>query len=284
MEKRLVAGNQKAVDALALNSGTWRVLGTRGLYLRCRAKSKSFIVRRRVDGTLIEKNLGELSVKSAKDRAAEEWAKLEKPVPAKDGAITLGEAVKQYLAAKQLAPRTVTLAEYNMKRYLEDWKDRTLDAIGRDRAGVRLLQQSLTKKHGKASSNQVIRLLSAVYRWHRKVDTDLPESPMVVAEIHKIPAREWAYSPDELRGWWSALKKDKDGKVVKKEDGSVVKLGVSTLGPIKKMWWITALLTGARKGSIEALKWADVDLEKSDSFPRGQRESLLRHPDVRQAG
>jgi integrase len=28
------------------------------------------------------------------------------------------------------------------------------------------------------------------------------------------------------------------------------------------MWWLTALFTGARKGSLEAMKWSDVDLEK----------------------
>lgn len=84
---------------------------------------------------------------------------------------------------------------------------------------------------------------------------------MVVAEIHNIKARDWAYADDELKTWWSAEKTDEDGKVVKKDD-KVVMQGVSTLGAIKKMWWLTALFTGARKGSIEALRWADVDLEK----------------------
>jgi integrase len=100
----------------------------------------------------------------------------------------------------------------------------------------------------------VVRLLSATYRWHRKVNTELPESPMVVAEIHKIAARDWAYSPDELRAWWTSTKKDKDGKKVA--------LGVKTLGTLKKMWWLTALFTGARKSSIEALKWPDLDFDK----------------------
>jgi hypothetical protein len=40
-ESKMVEANQKAVDALPLNSGTWRVDGVPGLYLRCRAQSKS---------------------------------------------------------------------------------------------------------------------------------------------------------------------------------------------------------------------------------------------------
>ena len=49
---------------------------------------------------------------------------------------------------------------------------------------------------------------------------------------------------------------------MKNEDGEVVKTGVSTLGLIKRMWWLTALFTGARKGSIEALRWSDLDLQR----------------------
>ena len=35
---KMVAANQKAIDLLPLDSGTWRVAGVPGLYLRCRAK------------------------------------------------------------------------------------------------------------------------------------------------------------------------------------------------------------------------------------------------------
>jgi hypothetical protein len=50
---KAVEANQKAIDELALGSGTWRVEGVRGLYVRCRAQAKSFFLQRRVDGYLM---------------------------------------------------------------------------------------------------------------------------------------------------------------------------------------------------------------------------------------
>ena len=180
-----------------------------------------------------------------------------KPRPAAAGVLTLEMAIEQFLERERqdgpLAAKTKEIARYNAERYLDRWKARSLADLGNDRDGIRLLQQRITKDHGRATSNQVIRLLAAVYRWHQDTNLDLPEWPRKVAIIHKIPARDWAYSPEELRAWWSATKV---------KDGKKVALGVKTLGTIKRMWWQAALFTGARKGSIEALKWTDLDLEK----------------------
>ena len=254
---KLVAANQKAVDALPLNSGMWRVEGVPGLYVRCRATSKGFLQQRRVDGVLVKEYFGAVAVKKAKELAMDRWNTM-KP-PAQNEVVRLGAAIEAYirhrLSMKKMAKATEDLARYNAKSYLIAWKDRTLTQIGSDRAGLAALHTRLTEKHGAATCNQVMRLLSAVYRWHRdRVHVDLPEWPRKVAEIHSIPARDWAFSEDELREWWHHTTKAKDAEQIEK--------GVSTLGSIKRMWWIAALFTGARKGSIEALKWPDVDLDR----------------------
>jgi integrase len=244
---KVVQGNQKAIDALPFSSGMWRVEGIPGLYVRCRTQTKSFRLERRVAGVLLKKTLRAGSVKQAKAAALTEWTRM-KPRPAPAGVTTLHMAVEQYLEGKvpELAPKTVEIARYNLERHLQRWKDRSLAEIGSDRAGIRALQQYVTKKHGRSTSNQVIRLLAAVYRWHQDTNQDLPDWPRKAAAIHKIKSRQWAYTPAELRAWWSS-----EGK-----------RGVKTLSAIKRMWWLTALFTGARKGSIEALQWSDVDPDK----------------------
>jgi integrase len=252
---KLVEGNQKSIDALPLNSGMWRVRGIPGLYVRARVTSKSFMLQRRIDGDLVKVMLGPLTMKEAKEEAMKQWGTLERKPAAKDDVLTLGAAIEQYVEAKtaagKMAPKTATLARYNADRYLDRWKDRKLEDVGKNRLGIRQLQQRITSDHGQATSNQCVRLLAAVYRWCRETDETLPEWSRKAAEIHNIKARDWAYSPDELRAWWhSTGKKDEKAR------------GVKTLGTMKRTWWLTALLTGARKGSIEALKWADIDLDR----------------------
>jgi len=256
-ESKSVEPNQKAVDSLPLNSGTWRVDGVPGLYLRCRAQSKSFFIQRRVKGHLVKETLGEMTVKRAKQEAMKTWTNLKPKPPAAD-VVSLEKVLEQFIDSRKLAgkmsPKTEDNYKYNLNRYLSDWKDRDMYAIGNDRAGVRLLQTQITRNHGKATANQVTRLLSAVYRFQREVDPHLPEPPTTAVKVHSIPPRDWAYSPDELRAWWHCTEEN--------DAGEQVELGVKTLGPIKRMWWLTALFTGARKGSIEALRWSDIDFEK----------------------
>ena len=254
---KLVESNQKAIDALPLNSGTWKVRGIPGLYVRARVTTKSFMLQRRIEGDLVRVILGSLTMKAAKEEAMRQWGTLERAPAEEPTVLTLGVAIEQYIDAKtaagKMAPSTAELARYNAARYLAKLKDRTLEDIGKNRLAIRQLQQHITFAHGRAKSNQIVRLLAAVYRWCRDADDSLPEWSRKAAEIHTLKPRDWAYSPEELRAWWYS-RKEKGGKVEQQ--------GVKTLGTTKRMWWLTALFTGARKGSIEALRWADVDLDK----------------------
>src|SRR5580698_1357768 len=75
---KLVESNQKAIDTLPLNSGVWKVKGIPGLYVRARAKSKSFMLARRIEGDLVRVIFGPMTMKKAKERAMEEWGSMER--------------------------------------------------------------------------------------------------------------------------------------------------------------------------------------------------------------
>ena len=116
-----VEANQKAIDALPQASGTWRVEGVPGLYLRCRVRAKSFFIQRRIRGRLVKETLGVLSMKQAKELAMKTWSGL-KPKPAAHEVVTLQGAIELYIADTKLAQSTVDNYRYNAKRYLSDWK------------------------------------------------------------------------------------------------------------------------------------------------------------------
>jgi len=237
--RKLVPANQQAIDALPLNSGTWRVQGVPGLYVRCRATSKSFLLQRRVRGMLVKRTLGPMPLKAARAEALKLWHQL-RPTPT-GGKKTLEQALAEYFEQRPLSAKTRAIYQYNAERYLSDWKARPLEQIGQDRAGVRALYHRLVERHGLATASQVIRMLSAVYRYARKVDPELPECPTVAVTLAPIKPRDWALSEEELRAWWQAVQR---------------------LNPIKRTWWLVCLLTGARQASIEALAWGDIDFNR----------------------
>ena len=149
---KAVPANQKAIDALPFDSGTWRVEGVTGLFVRCRAQTKSFYIQRRVQGTLVKETLGELPMKRAREKAMKVWSAL-KVKPASGKAVTLEGAVERYIEEKALAPKTVKNYRYNLERYLKDWSGRGLDERWQRSRGLSLSPKA-TQKGSRGRNHQ----------------------------------------------------------------------------------------------------------------------------------
>jgi integrase len=239
--KKVVSATQAAIDSLPYDSGDWVVRGVPGLVVRCGARTKTFRLLRRIAGKQVKRVLGELSLAEAKRQAMLTWRDL-KPRPAGSLAIpTLREALDSYLAEKPLSPRTAEDYRYVLERYMGDLLDKRLDVLALDRAGMRARIAALTKKHGAATAALALRVYRAVHNWARKVHPDLQESPTTACVTPRVRPRDWALSDDELRDWWRA---------------------VQALTPLKRTWWLTLLLTGARRDSVRLLRWEDLDFDK----------------------
>ena len=237
--KKTIPCRQAEVDAVPLDSGDWTISDVPGLILRAGATKKTWRVQRRVNGRLVTKVLGELTAAAARRRATLIWQRL-RPAPP-EGKMTLDEAWRRYMDERPLAATTRRLFEYNLKKYLAEWRGRSLEQIGQDRAGVRSLYLTLSRKHGLALASQVLRQFRAVYRYWARVHLDLPPSPTDAVDIMPTKPRDWALDPEQLRAWWRA---------------------VQALKPLKQVLWQVMLLTGARRGSVEALRWRDVDIDR----------------------
>lgn len=236
--KKVIRCRQGDVDRVPLGSGDWGVAGVPGLVLRAGATTKSWRLQRRIGGWLVRSVLGPMSAADARRRAMKEWARL-KPAPP-DGRVTLEAAWTQYLDEKNLAPATRKLYREHLDRYLSDWKGRTLEDLGNDRAAVRARYHAIARQHGVATASSVYRSLRAVYRYAARVQMDLPPPPTAAVDIATPRPRDWALDEAALRAWWGAVQR---------------------LRPMKRVFWEVVLLTGARRGSVEALRWQDIDLD-----------------------
>jgi|CZKS01.1.fsa_nt_gi integrase len=252
--RKSLKANQKSLDDVPLASGTWQVEGVQGLYLRARAKSKSFFLQRRVNGELLNRTIGEMSMKDAKEKASNIWPSMKQQRSATVH-VTFAQAFESYMEQADLAEATIKNYRINFSTHLKEWHDRPVSDIGTQREDLRFFHQRLRKNHRDSIANQVRRLLSTIYNYHRDGSNDdtLPAFPKKAVPLFSIPARDWAFDDDQLRVWWHTTVETKDGKVEQ---------GVKTLSLVKRLYWLTSLFTGARPRSIENLKWTDIDFDK----------------------
>jgi integrase len=135
---------------------------------------------------------------------------------------------------------------------LPKWKNRGAAEI--TRADVRDLLGDVARTRGGVTANRLRALLSKLFRWAASQDY-LESNP--AAELPKLTretSRERVLSDDEIAACWQRLA-DLETRAAEGDEEPSLPSGVA-------LWLRLRLLTAQRGGSVLAMRWADVDLQR----------------------
>jgi len=221
-----------------------------GLALRVTASgSKAFYVYRRVKGRPARIRLGgfpELTVEQARKRAAAMNMEImaggdpqERKRTMREE-MTFGELFEQYLETHaKVHKRTWAQDKAQQKRYLTRWKSRRASSI--THSDVKALHARLGKANGPYAANRVVALLHTVWEKAREAGYSGPNPASGVRKF-KEQSRERFLQADELPKFFKALEAET---------------------PTWRDFFMVALMTGARRGNVLGMKWADVHLDRA---------------------
>jgi len=227
-----------------------------GLYIG--VKSKTWFVEKRIAGKNKRVALGRypvLTAESARQQAMKQLNKMAEGIdPLKEKreqnikAVTLGEVFADYLASRQLKPKTIKDYVGVMKNIYPDWQKLPITEISKDAVDRR--HKKIGEERGEAYANLGARTLRAVLNYAgAKYETGngvsiLPDNP-----VKRI---------SQTRGWFKANRRTGHIKAYQLETWfqSVLQIDNSTI----RDYLIFVLLTGTRKDESAKLQWVDVDL------------------------
>jgi integrase len=217
---------------------------------RTRSGATSFYCYRRVQGRPARIRIGgypELSPEQARKRCSEmnlDIANGRNPQTEKRAAreeLTFGATFTRYLDehAKQ-RKRTWKADEWMHTKYLAKWDTRQLSTI--DAAAVATLHSRLGEKHGKYQANRVLELVQSVFKFAMSVGA-AKANPAAGIKAFKEQSRERYLSREEFPKFWAALEAEEN----------------ETLRDAFK----SLLFTGARRGNVLSMRWAELDLRQT---------------------
>lgn len=128
--------------------------------------------------------------------------------------------------------------QWQYDKYLSAWKNRQLSLI--TRTDVQSLHARIGRAHGHYTANRVLALVHAVFNKGVDAGWDKP-NPAHRVKKFKEQSRERFLGTDELPRFFDSLAKEPN----------------ETL----RDFFVVALLTGARRANVQAMKWADVNLD-----------------------
>ena len=252
-----------------------------GFAVRATAKSKSFILERRIAGTNRRITIGkceELNFDSAKAQAHIMLREIAKGNDPRTGKrintlkdITLREVLQKFLEIKPVRESTKRNYYFAVNRHFIDWLDLPITSITKDMVEQRHIELTnspnrlKTPSHGRA--NNALKKLSALInfasdRYGTEEEPLIKTNPVTRLSRnrawHKIHPRQGIIPDHKLRDWYKA---------------------VCTLRhDVARDFLLFTLLTGLRFGETRMLKWCYVDFElKVLNIPREITKSDRQH-------
>ncbi len=216
-----------------------------------RTGHRSFYLCQRVNGRPEKIHIGpfpEWTVEQARRRAAElrgDIAKGINPAERKRTAragMTLGELFERYIERAKLEHRTWAEHQRRYDTHLSVWKGRKLSQISRE---------DVAKLHTKIGrdapyeANRTLALLSAMFNKAAKNYGFEGVNPCRGVDRFGEEKRDRFLLPDELKRFFGALNAD-------------------ATEPLMRDFYSIALLTGARRGNVQAMRWDELDLSRAE--------------------
>ena len=162
------------------------------------------------------------------------------------GLPTLQTAFEEYLEANpSRAPVTVKIYRQNLRVYLSDWVNRSLDGISRKDVEARF--NHLTEKRGWSTANQTMSMLRSIFR-RPCVDHEGLKNPVELwlaggGKFHRKRRRRISASGEVLPRWRRGIE------------------AVRMPAVARDVLWV-GVYTGMRLGEITSLRWERVDLKR----------------------
>ena len=154
---------------------------------------------------------------------------------------TLGELFRHYIEAHAKPHKRSWQGDQDQyDRYLVKWKARKLSTIRK--VDVAALHAKIGRKNGPYSANRCVAMLSKVFSHAAELGYD-GANPAKGVKRFKEQSRDRFLRADELGAFFAALADERT----------------------KEIWrdfFALSLLTGARRSNVQAMRWADVSIER----------------------
>lgn len=238
--------------------------------IRVSATSKSYFVRKWINGKLSRVTLGRhgvIGADNARKMAADATTELRKGVDinqerakAKIRGVSLAKAFEQLLKTRTgMKPKTVSMYSDHVNRLLASWEKKPIAEITSDMVAKR--HSEISVENGKATANSAMRTFRAIYNFTRAVSENaIPENPVhrlsQTKQWNKIERRRTFIKPHLLKPWYDAV--------------------IELKNPVVSCHLLLLIYTGLRKNEALTMKWMDVDM-KDKSFTITNTKNGLPH-------